>query len=129
MCAASGGVVNINGVGSFLGKDARGRGDNSTEAVLRHIEYAVQLIGAAHVGLGLDYVFDVTELAEYIQKHPEKFPFDVRAPENYRQVEPERFPAIAQGLLDRGYSEADVQGILGHNNLRVARQVWRPVAT
>jgi hypothetical protein len=43
----------------------------------------------------------------------------------YLQVGPERFPAIAEGLLRLGYSDADVQGVLGHNNLRVARQVWK----
>jgi membrane dipeptidase len=125
MCAAGGGVVNINGVGIFLGVDKNGNADNSTETLVRHIDYAVQLIGPEHVGLGLDYVFDVAELEEYVQKHPEKFPADVRKPGGYRQVEPERFPVIAEALLKKGYREADVQGILGHNNLRVAREVWK----
>jgi membrane dipeptidase len=125
MCAAKGGVVNINGVGMFLGKDTQGRADNSTETIVRHIEYAVELIGAQHVGLGLDYVFDMSELEEYVQKYPEKFPPEVREPGGYTQVEPERFPVIAEELLKRGHSDEDVLGILGHNNLRIARQVWR----
>jgi membrane dipeptidase len=125
MCAASGGVVNINGVGMFLGATGDGKADNSTEALVRHIDYAVELIGPEHVGLGLDYVFDVAELDEYVRANPEKFPADVRASGAYTQVEPERFPVIAEALLQKGYGEPDVQGILGHNNLRVARQVWR----
>lgn len=124
-CARSGGVVNINGVGMFLGKGANGQGDNSTETLLRHIDYAVQLIGPQHVGLGLDYVFDVCELEEFVQKNPEKFPPALRQPGSYLQVEPERFPIIAESLLKMGYSDADVQGILGHNNLRVAQKVWK----
>jgi len=64
-CARSGGVVNLNGVGLFLGPGADGRGDNSTETLLRHIDYVVQLTGPQHVGLDLDYVFDVAELEEY----------------------------------------------------------------
>ena len=124
-CAKSGGVVNINGVGIFLGKDAAGRGDNRSETLLRHIDYAVQLVGPQHVGLGLDYVFDLSELEDYVQKNPEKFPAEVRQPGSYTQVEPERFPVIADALLKKGYRETDVQGILGHNNLRVARQVWK----
>jgi membrane dipeptidase len=124
-CAAKGGVVNINGVGMFLGKDAQGRPDNSTATLVRHIDYAAQLIGPQHVGLGLDYVFDVSELEDYVRNHPEKFPEEVRRPGGYTQVEPERFPAIAEALLKRGYSESDVQGIMGHNNLRIARQVWK----
>jgi membrane dipeptidase len=123
-CGRSGGVVNINGVGMFLGKAADGRGDNSTETLLRHIEYVVQLIGPQHVGLGLDYVFDMAELDGYLQSNPKLFPTDIRQPGGYTQVEPERFPVIADALLQRGYSEEDVKGIMGHNNLRVAGQVW-----
>ena len=32
---------------------------------------------------------------------------------------------IAEEMLRRGYSEGDVLGVLGANNLRVARQVWK----
>jgi len=123
-CAMGGGVVNINGVGMFLGKDANGRGDNRTETLLRHVDYVAELVGPAHVGLGLDYVFDMAELEGHLQKHPELFPPDIRQPGGYTQVEPERFPIIAEGLLKRGYSDDEAQGILGHNNLRIARRVW-----
>ena len=124
-CARSGGVVNINGVGLFLGDGAGGAGDNSTETLMRHIDYAAQLIGPQHVGLGLDYVFDVDELEEYVRNNPQQFPNALAQAGGYRQVEPERFPIIAEALLKKGYSDADVQGIMGHNNLRVARQVWK----
>jgi membrane dipeptidase len=124
-CAASGGVVNINGVGMFLGKDAEGRGDNRTETILRHIDYAAQLIGPQHVGLGLDYVFDVSELDEFLRKNPDMFPASISGGTAYLQVEPERFPLIAEGLLKLSYGDADVQGIMGHNNLRVAQRVWK----
>jgi membrane dipeptidase len=36
-----------------------------------------------------------------------------------------QLPELTAGLLDRGYSERDVRGILGGNFLRVASQVWR----
>jgi membrane dipeptidase len=119
-CARTGGVVNLNGIGIFLGDN-----DNSTAALLRHIDYTVELIGAEHVGLGLDYVLDRKELEEYIQGHPEVFPPHRGYGAGMSMIEPERFPIIAEALLKRGYSEADAQGILGHNNLRVATQVWR----
>jgi membrane dipeptidase len=124
-CARSGGVVNINGVGLFLGAGRDGKGDDTTETVLRHLDYAAQLIGPQHVGLGLDYVFDVAEMEEHVRQNPEMYPPEARQPGSYRQVEPERFPAIAEGLLRRGYSDSDVQGILGQNNLRVAAEVWQ----
>jgi membrane dipeptidase len=124
-CARSGGVVNINGVGLFLGAGSDGRGDSSTETVLRHIDYAAQLIGPQHVGLGLDYVFDVAEMEEHVRLNPGKYPAELSRPGGYVQVEPERFPVIAEGLLRMGYREVDVRGIMGENNLRVAAEVWR----
>jgi membrane dipeptidase len=124
-CARTGGVVHINGIGMFLGKDRSGRPDNTTETLLRHIEYAVELIGPEHVGLGLDYVWDISELEEHASKNPDKFPPEIRKPGNYTQVEPERFPVIAEELLKRGYRDSEIQGILGHNMLRVARAVWK----
>ncbi|MGH8138809.1 MAG: dipeptidase [Steroidobacteraceae bacterium] len=119
-CARTGGVVNIDGIGIFLGNN-----DNSTETIVRHVDYAAQLIGAQHVGLGLDYVFDRNELKDYVQAHPDIFPPEKGYQGGIAMVEPERFPVIAEALLKKGYRETDVQGILGHNNLRVARQVWK----
>lgn len=124
-CARRGGVVNINGVGIFLGENAQGKPDNSTETLLRHIDYTANLIGPEHVGLGLDYVFDPSELQEYLRKDSTRFPAQMGNANAYTQVEPERFPAIADRLLQMGYAEMDVQGILGHNNLRIARTIWR----
>lgn len=117
-CAATGGVVGINGVGIFLGDN-----DASTETVVRHIDYVASLVGPSHVGLGLDYVFDQQELLDYLRGNPQVFtPQDSKdAP---RFVAPEQIPGIAERLLRLGYSEQDVCGILGGNHLRVARQVW-----
>ncbi len=119
-CAKTGGVVNINGIGAFLGDN-----DNSTATLIKHIDYAVQLIGADHVGLGLDYVFDRMEVDPYIRSQPDLYPPEKGYKDGLAMVEPERFPLIAEGLLKKGYSDTQVQGILGHNNLRVAKQVWK----
>lgn len=119
-CARTGGVVNLNGIGLFLGDN-----DSSTETLLRHIDYAAELIGPQHVGLGLDYVFDQEEFNQYIRERPDIFPLEQGYRSGIGMIEPERFPQIAEALLDRGYAETEVQGILGHNNVRVAKQVWR----
>lgn len=120
LCARTGGVVNLNGIGIFLGDN-----DNSTDTLLRHIDYAVELVGPQHVGLGLDYVFDAEELDKHIRSRPDIFPPHKGYGAGIAMIEPERIPLIAEALLKRGYKEAHVQGILGHNNLRVAKQVWR----
>jgi membrane dipeptidase len=43
-------------------------------------------------------------------------------------VRPEDLPAIVDGLLARGYDGADVHAILGGNFMRLASEVWKPVA-
>jgi membrane dipeptidase len=118
-CAATGGVIGINGIGLFLGPN-----DSRSKTVVRHIDYVVQLVGPQHVGLGLDYVFDQQELRDFLRANAETFP-----PQEYgcepRMVAPEQVPEIASGLLRLGYAAADVCAILGGNHMRVARQAWR----
>ena len=118
-CAKTGGVVNINGFGTFLGDN-----DNSTETLLTHIDYVANLVGSEHVGLGLDYVFDREELDSFNTSRPDLYPPEKGYRPGTEMVEPERYPVIAEALLARGYTDAETQGILGHNNLRIARSVW-----
>jgi len=118
-CAATGGVVGINGVGIFLGAN-----DVRPETFVRHVDYVVQLVGPEHVGLGLDFMFDMAEVEEYARAHPEIFPPDQGFADGIRLVGPESLAGIVQGLLARGYRVADVKKILGDNFLRVAEATW-----
>ena len=121
-CAATGGVIGVNGVSLFLDDPAAG-----TDAILRHIDYLVQRLGAAHVGLGIDYSYDavtddVPEGDDAAYWWPEDAGYDF---ETIRFAEPEQFPQITDGLLRLGYPEADIRGILGENFARVAEATWR----
>jgi membrane dipeptidase len=119
--AATGGVFGLTGLGIFLGGN-----DASTSAYVRQIDHIAQLVGPAHVGFGLDYVFDMRALSRLAMQHASKWPEDGGyTTADIAQVEPERLPAIADALLARGYAEADVANVLGGNWLRVARAVWR----
>lgn len=119
-CAATGGVVNINGIGIFLGHN-----DNTTDTYVRHVRYVADLVGPAHVGIGLDYVFDSQELDDYVTSNPTTFPPELGYGAGIRMVEPDRIPAIVDALLAGGWADSEVAGFLGANNLRVARAVWR----
>lgn len=121
-CAATGGVVGINGVGIFLGEN-----DASTEAVVRALDYAVGVVGPEHVGLGLDYVFDLDELNTYLAENRDTFPPGSGYAESipHRFASPTQLPAVTQALLQLGYPEDAVRAIIGGNWLRVAEQVWR----
>jgi membrane dipeptidase len=70
----------------------------SWERIVDHIDHAVKLVGADHVGLGSD--FDGASMPEGMD--------DVT-----------HLPQITDALLKKGYSEADIRKILGENTLRV----------
>jgi membrane dipeptidase len=71
--------------------------------VVAHIEHVVKVAGIDHVGIGTDYdgIPDVPKGLEDASK----------------------MPALVAALLKRGYSEADIQKIMGGNSLRVMREV------
>ncbi len=119
-CAATGGVVCINGIGDFLGNPGA-----LVDAYVRHVDHAVQLAGPLHVGIGLDFVFDTDELDAYIARMRHTFPESLGYSSQVRMVAPEELESIVERLLAMGYSTADLEAILGGNLLRVARQVWR----
>jgi len=119
-CASTGGVIGINGISIFLGDSS------SIENLIKHIDYYVQLVGVQHIGLGLDYVYDVETLQYYTSTKAEKWP--TSGGYNRPDVEffpPEGLPKLTDGLIKCGYVEADIRCILGENFLRVAQQVWK----
>jgi len=68
--------------------------------LLDHIDHIVQVAGVDHVGLGSD--FDGVDGL---------LPADM--------LDVTYLPNIAQGLIDRGYTDTDITKILGGNMLRV----------
>jgi membrane dipeptidase len=121
-CAATGGVIGINGVGIFLGEN-----EATAAAMARHIDYAVELVGPEHVGIGTDFVFDSEDLNRELAENPQIFPESYRRAGRVDFVPPEQLPPLEAELAGRGYSADDIAGIMGGNFLRVASQVWKPV--
>ena len=120
-CAATGGVVGINGIGSFLGQN-----DNTNETFAHHVDHVAQLVGPQHVALGLDYVFDTQEMDDYLAKMAHTFPPELGYQKGMRMVAPEQLEGIVQALQKLGYSDADLRAVLGGNLMRLARRVWKP---
>src|SRR6185437_1860951 len=116
-CAATGGVLGISGLGIFLGGN-----DSSTANMVRSIEYAVEIMGIDHVGLGLDYVFDQGELSGDFAVKTHIWPSAYYQADT-QFVAPEKIPDIVEALLGKGFRDEDVAKILGDNFMRVARQV------
>lgn len=77
----------------------------SIHDVLDHFDHIIKVAGVDHVGLGSD--FDGVDVV----------------PAQLEDVS--TIPLITQGLLDRGYSAAEIRKILGENTLRVIRAAER----
>jgi len=119
-CAATGGVVGINGIGLFLGDN-----DISSATYIRHVDYVAKRIGVDHVGIGMDYVFDGEGLDADLLKYKLTFPAGWGYEPGIKCKPPEELPEVTAGLLELGYTEADLRKILGGNLLRVAKAVWK----
>ena len=74
------------------------------DAIVAHIDHAVKIAGADHVGLGSDFDGATMPLG---------------------MEDASKLPAITEALLKKGYSEQNVEKILGGNLLRVMEAVER----
>ena len=93
------GVVSIN----FWRTAVADPGNSATvKKLVDHIDYAVDLIGIDHVGLGSD--FDGAAM-------PTDLPNAAH------------LPKITEELLKRGYEQEEIEKIMGGNNLRVLEEV------
>jgi membrane dipeptidase len=95
--AASGGVINVNVYPKFL--DAHYPEPVPLSRVIDHIEHIARVAGVDHVGLGTDF--------DGISAVPVGLE-DVAA-----------LPRVAEALLDRGWSAAEIAQVLGLNMLRL----------
>ncbi len=122
--AASGGVIGINGLSGILGDD-----NNSLQNYIRHIDYIAQLIGVKHISLGTDLIYFPEIFDEFMKNnaifYSNHYTKAFRPITEWNNIQPEQIIEIVELLLQRGYSDADIKGILGENYLRVIKQVWR----
>ena len=73
----------------------------SWERIIDHIDHAVKLVGADHVGLGSD--FNGASMPEGME-------------------DASKLPKITEALMRKGYKDEDIRKILGGNLLRVMEQ-------
>jgi membrane dipeptidase len=127
--ADTGGYVGICCVPAFLG----GKGDITT--MLDHIDYVVKRFGAERAAIGTDVAYVSRRAGAENSKVPKRGPsrdsFDyfwppdafAGYPSRHRSMAWTNWPMFTVGLVQRGYSDADIRKIIGGNVLRVARAV------
>ena len=128
--ARSGGVVGLCPHSIFTEVE---RGVRPTvNEFLNHIDYIVDLVGADHAGIGTDRFVQeslVEGTGSVFFERTVLRGFDGGYTFNEKQVkgfsEMREWPNLTRGLVARGYSDDDIEKILGGNFLRVFQEVWR----
>ena len=128
-CGKAGSVMGITGVRNFV----KGSEPTTIEDYLNHIDYVAKMIGVEHVGIGSDIDLDGYDdmpaedyqklKANYKSSYAFRDKIDIEGIDH-----PRRMFDVAEGLIRRGYSNADIMNILGGNWVRVLKPAWTPVA-
>jgi membrane dipeptidase len=125
--ARKGGVMGITGVRNFV-KD---REPTTVEDVVDHIDHVVKLVGIEHVGIGTD-----SDLMGYDHMQPDqyaKLKAAYKASYAFRDKidtdgfnHPKKIYDLTDALVRRGYSDANIQAVLGGNFRRLLGESWTP---
>ncbi len=124
--ANTGGVIGIFAMPWFVHEDPN---HTTIDHVLDHMEYVIRLVGVDHVGIGTDWpMSDVMWALVYFKEHiAPKLGFakgDGPSTETVAGLEKySYFINFTRGLVARGYSDEDIEKIMGGNWLRVFAQI------
>jgi membrane dipeptidase len=123
--AAKGGVMGITGVRMFV-KDKE---PTTVEDIVDHIDHVVKLVGIDHVGIGSD-----CDLMGYDHMPPDQYKqlkAGYKASYAFRDKidtdgfdHPRKVYDLTAVLIRRGYSDSNIQAILGGNFRRLLGSTW-----
>ncbi|WP_428410449.1 dipeptidase [Hyphococcus sp.] len=124
--AQSGGVMGITGVRNFV----RHKEPTTIEHLLDHYEYVRKLVGVEHLGIGSDTdaegYDDIPEPAYTALKEGYKDSYKFRGKIDTDGYDhPQKTFDLTEGLIRRGYSDADIELVLGGNFKRVLGEIWK----
>ncbi len=122
--AEKGGLIGISAIPNQLSSEP----EQGIEDMLNHIDYVAKLVGIDHVAIGLDNTF-ADQVAFHRQLDASKsvdlqkagitlaadFMYGIESPLEWRN--------IIWGLVSRGYTDKEIEKIVGGNALRVIEKV------
>ncbi|MFX1285622.1 MAG: dipeptidase, partial [Promethearchaeota archaeon] len=121
--AEKGGIAGVSAIPNQLSSDE----EQGIETFLDHMDYMVNLIGINNVAIGLDNTFgDQVGFHREAAKTIFKLSYigqGLNAPYMYGIENPEEFQNITRGLVQRGYSDQDIEKILSRNALSILERV------
>lgn len=123
--AAKGGVMGITEVRMFVSP----KEPTDVDAMLDHYDYVAKLVGVEHLGVGSDIDllgYDAMPSEEYKQlKAGYKSTYGFRDKIDLDGYHFAKRPFdLAEGLIRRKYSDANIEAILGGNFRRVLKEIW-----
>lgn len=129
--ADKGGVMGIICLGYMIGPDPGGK--TTLDTYIDHIDHAVKIAGIESVGVATDFAIQgleadgATRENWYVPRLTRFKPsYQVRWPPWIPELDqPERYKHVARALNKRGYSEGDIEKILGLNWLRYFKETLR----
>jgi membrane dipeptidase len=104
----------------------------SLDTVIRHIDHAVQLIGANRIGFGSDGALDKLDAASELTRMARVQKVNAGTPSAEWEVRHVRVPelnasdrlkVLAEALAKRGYKDAHIEGIIGTNFVNLLQTV------
>ncbi|MDH4107151.1 MAG: dipeptidase [Gammaproteobacteria bacterium] len=125
-CADKGGVIGMIALGYFIGPDPGG--ETTIEDYADHVEHAVSVVGHEHVGLASDFppqgISPWATRENWYEPRVEAFKpnYELRWPPWIPEVDtPDRFRNLVAVLERRGWTESNLERLLGANWLRLFR--------
>lgn len=123
-CAEKGGVTGVAALGYFIGPDPGGQ--TTIEDYANHIEHVVSVAGHEHVGLSTDFppqgIKAWATREDWYEARLKFFKpsYQVRWPPWIPELDtPDRFRNVVQVLEGRGWSDHNLELLLGRNWLRL----------
>lgn len=123
--AAKGGVMGITEVRMFVSA----KEPTTLDSMLEHYDYVAKLVGVEHLGIGSDIDllgYDAMPPDEYKQlKASYKSSYAFRDKIDIDGYHYAKRPFdLAEALIGRKYSDANIEGILGGNFRRALKEIW-----
>jgi membrane dipeptidase len=122
--AAGGGVMGISAVRMFVRANSTGA---TIEDVLDHFDHVTKLVGVEHVGVGSDIDLDGYDKLPPVLHRRMLTGYKANAPlagDIPGLDHPQRIYDLTEGLIRRGYSDGNIELILGGNFRRALSAIW-----
>jgi len=137
--AENGGVIGVVFNGRYIDPHLEQKKRTTLNTLLDHLDHMVDLVGVNRVGLGPDFMDFITDYVNPIIHKAANLPLDewtrdmadsakwfanysvTKYPEGLENIS--KLPNITRGLVKRGYSDSEIEKILGGNFLRLFETV------